>query len=193
MLTRRTSFATLKEMDKRLTLHVHGKHLWTRELAKQIRTTVQQNLDALKAGDVLVLDLSGVEVFDYSFANELFGKTLLSLSSEFPGRFIVVENLTDYTRENLSKALESLGLAIIVRKKLKLELLGKAHPSDVETFGALVAANEPISAVELSKRLSVNLTAMNERLTKLGAMGLVRREKSASVAGREQYTYRVLG
>jgi DNA-binding transcriptional ArsR family regulator len=146
----------------------------------------------LDGGDILVLDLAGVEVFDYSFANELFGKTLLSLANEFPGRFVVVENLTDYTRENLAKALESLGLAIAVRKRLKVELLGKVHPSDVDTFGALVASKEPLSATELSKQLDVNLTAMNERLTKLGNMGLVRREKAASMAGREQFRYKAL-
>jgi len=180
-------------MEKRLALRGHGAHLWTRELAKRIRVKVQEGLEELGAGDVLVLDLDGVEVFDYSFANELFGKTLLSLSSEFPGRFVVVENLTDYTRENLSKALESLGLAIIVRRKSKLELLGKVHPSDVKTFGALASAKGPLSAADLSKKLDVNLTAMNERLTELGGMGLARREKAASAAGREQYTYRVLG
>ncbi len=179
-------------MEKRIALQQYGKHLWTRERAKQIRRTVQEELDSLETGDIVVLDLDGVEVFDYSFANELFGKTLLSLANEYPGRFLVVENLTDYTRENLAKALESLGLAIIVRKRSKFELLGKVHPSDVVTFGAIVASKEPLSATELSKKLDVNLTAMNERLTKLGNMGLVRREKAASTAGREQYRYRAL-
>lgn len=180
-------------MKKRIALQQYGKHLWTRERAKEIRSTVWEELENLAAGDILVLDLAGVEVFDYSFANELFGKTLLSLASEFPGRFVVVENLTDYTRENLAKALESLGLAIAVRKRSKLELLGKVHPSDVDTFGVLVASKEPLTATELSKKLDVNLTAMNERLTKLGNMGLVRREKAASMAGREQYRYRAPG
>lgn len=180
-------------MEKRIALQQYGKHLWTRDRAKEIRSAVREELESLEGGDILVLDLAGVEVFDYSFANELFGKTLLSLASEFPGRFVVVENLTDYTRENLAKALESLGLAIVVRRRSKVELLGKVHPSDVDTFGALVASKEPLSATELSKQLDVNLTAMNERLTKLGNMGLVRREKAASMAGREQYRYRALG
>jgi hypothetical protein len=48
-------------------------------------------LEELHAGDVMVIDAQGVEVFDYSFANELFGKTLLSLAAEHPGRFLVVE------------------------------------------------------------------------------------------------------
>jgi hypothetical protein len=63
----------------------------------------------------MVIDVRSVEVFDYSFANELFAKTLLSLSVEYPGRFLVVEHLTFYTRENLEKTLESVGLTIIER------------------------------------------------------------------------------
>jgi len=33
---------------------------------------------------------------------------------------------------------------------------------------------------------------MNERLSKLTSMGIVRREKGSSATGREQYVYRVL-
>ena len=65
---------------------------------------------------MVVIDAKGVEVFDYSFANELFGKTLLSLSNEYSGRFVIVENLTTYTTENLTKALEGLNLAMIQAK-----------------------------------------------------------------------------
>ena len=60
------------------------------------------------------------------------------------------------------------------------------------TFDAIVRAKEPITAAELSSQLDVNLTAMNERLSKLARMGLVRREKGTSPAGREQYLYAVL-
>jgi len=34
---------------------------------------------------------------------------------------------------------------------------------------------------------------MNERLSKLSSMGIVRREKSSSASGREQYVYKVMG
>lgn len=180
-------------MEKRLALAEYGKHLWTRERAREIRSRLKDMLEELHAGDVMVIDAQGVEVFDYSFANELFGKTLLSLAAEHPGRFLVVENLTTYTRENLAKALESLGLAIIERKGRKLHLLGKVHPADQETFDAIVRAKGPVTAGVLTEQLGVNLTAMNERLAKLARLALVRREKGASPAGREQYQYSVLG
>lgn len=179
-------------MEKRFLLGEHGKQLWTREKAKEIRSQLQAMLQDLNVGETLVIDVKGVEVFDYSFANEFFAKTLLSIPVDYPGRFLVVENLTAYTRENLEKTLESVGLAMIERKGKTLHLLGKLHPADQKTFDAIVRAKEPITAVELSSQLDVHLTAMNERLSKLTKLGLVRREKGTSPAGREQYLYAAL-
>jgi len=179
-------------MEKAFRLGRYGSQLWTREKAKEIRADLIRVLEILAVGDVLVIDAAGVEVFDFSFANELFGKTLLTLPGEYPGRFVIVENLTEYTKENLSKALESLNLTIIERKRAKLALLGKVHPADQETFTEIVEAGEAISAGALSKKLEVNLTAMNERLSKLTGLGVVRREKGSSSSGREQYVYRVM-
>jgi predicted transcriptional regulator len=70
-------------------------------------------------------------------------------------------------------------------------LLGKVHPADDQTFAEVVGAGA-VSAAALSKKLRVNLTAMNERLSKLTHLSLVRREKGSSASGREQYLYRVL-
>ena len=180
-------------MEYKLTLKNYGgAQLWTRDRAREARTEITKILDKSEAGDVAIIDTKGVEVFDYSYANELFGKTLLSLPHEYPGRFLIVENLTTYTRENLSKALEALNLAMIERKGNKIELIGKVHPTDIVTFNAIAKAKEPVSASVLKDQLDINLTAMNERLSKLTNMGLTRREKGASIAGREQYLYSVL-
>jgi hypothetical protein len=191
-LTLLRSSRTLKMMEKRLKLAQHGAHLWTREKGRQIRGRLAAVLETLGTGDVLVVDAAGVEAFDFSFASELFGKTLLTLGAEYPGRFVIAENLTDCTNENLDKALESLNLTMIERSQGKLKLLGKVHPADHETFAEIVGAGEAVSAGALSRKLEVNLTAMNERLSKLTNLGVVRREKGSSATGREQYVYRVL-
>jgi hypothetical protein len=189
-LTQAPTEHTLKEkMEKRFRLSPFGPHLWTRALAREIREKLDEKLRSSNEGDVVILDLDGVEAFDFSFANELFGKTLLTLPEEYPGRLLVVENLTEYTRENLKKALEGLQLAMIERHNEKPTLLGKVHQADAETFTALIRAKHPITAAELKDRLEVNLTAMNERLSKLSRLGLVIRKKSVSAAGREQYEY----
>src|SRR5262245_9457501 len=180
-------------MEDRLKLNTYGERLWTRDLARAIRTQVQERLERLQPGDVLVLDTQGVEVFDYSFADELFGRTLLTLPHEYPGRFVIVEGLTTYTAENLAKALEALGLMMIERCEGRLQLIGKVHPAHQETFAAIVQAQGPVTSTTLATQVGVNLKAMNERLGKLTACGVVRRETRPSPAGREHYEYRVLG
>jgi hypothetical protein len=180
-------------MEHRLKLNTYGERLWTRDLARAIRVQVQERLEGLQPGDVLVLDTQGVEVFDYSFADELFGRLLLTLPHEYPGRFVIVEGLTTYTAENLAKALETLGLMMIERREGRLQLLGKVHPAHQETFAALIQAQAPVTSAGLARQLRVNLKAMNERLAKLTTCGVIRRETSRSPVGREHYEYRVLG
>ena len=164
-----------------------GRWQLTRSFSRKVARTSQT-----QPGDTLVINASGVEVFDYSFANELFGKSLFRVVVEYPGRFLIVEGLTDYTRENLTNALESLNLAMIERRKQKLDIIGKIHPAYRATFQAIVKAKEAMSANILKDQLEINLTAANERLSKLTNMGLVRRQKATSTAGREQFLYTVL-
>jgi hypothetical protein len=178
-------------MEKRFKLGQYGSHLWTREEGRKIRARLTGILEKLDVGDVLVVDSEGVDAFDFSFAEELFGKMVLAFGAQYPGRFLIVENLTECTTENLTRALESLSLMMIERRKKRLRLLGKVHPSDQETFAEVVGATG-VSASGMSKKLNVNPTAMNERLAKLTDLGVVRREKGSSASGREQYVYRVL-
>ncbi len=179
-------------MERRLKLIQFGRHLWSKEKARQIRSRVEAILRTLSVGDALVIDAGTVEAFDFSFATELFCKTLMTLAVESPGRFLIVENLNECTEENLKQALESVNAAMIERRNKGLTLIGKAHPADRETFAAIVDAGQAVSAGTLSKSLEINLTAMNERLSKLASMGIVRREKGSSATGREQYIYRIL-
>lgn len=179
-------------MEQRLKLNEYGEQLWGRPLAREVRRGVEELLQQARLGGIVIIDASEVEVFDYSFANELFGKTILSLVNEYPGRFLVVENLTPYACENLTKALETLNLIMIERESLHLRLIGKVHPADQETFDAVAQASHPVSASELSDYLGTSLNAMNERLSKLTSMAILRRDKGTSSAGRQQYRYHVL-
>lgn len=178
-------------MEHIFPLQRYGRHLWTRERGGEIRAALEALLDTLVPGQVVVLDLEGVDVFDFSFANELFGRTLLHLADDYPDRFVVVDHLNEYTRENLSQALASLGLLIIERKEGAYHLLGKVHATDEATFAALIRTGRPISAAELASVLGIQLTAMNERLAKFARLAIVWRQKATSPAGREQYLYAV--
>jgi predicted transcriptional regulator len=177
-------------VEKRFDLARFGKHLWLRERAREIKPHLQKLLEDLKVGDILVIDIDGVEALDQSFANEFFVITISSLPVEHPGRFLIFENLSEYMREQLQIAFERFNLAVIERRKDgHLHLFGKVHPSDKETFAAILKAGGSATASELKEQLGVNQTAMNERLTKLTNLALVRRDKARSSAGREQYQY----
>jgi hypothetical protein len=180
-------------MEKKFALKQFGTQLWTRETARPIRARLLNDLELLREGDVLAIDTSGVDVFDFSFAAELFGKALSRLGVDYPGRFVIAEGLSEAARENLNQALEAASLIMIERHGHEHRLLGKVHPFDGETFKAILEAGEAVSAGALGKKLDVTPTAMNERLSKLNSLGVVRREKSSSASGREQYIYKVMG
>jgi hypothetical protein len=179
-------------MEERLRLREFGPQLWGRDTGRRVRARLVGLLETMRAGDVLVVDATDVDAFDFSFAAELFGKTLSTLAAEFPGRFVLVENPNDCTGENLGEALGSSNLVMIQRRHGEVSLLGKVHPADQQTFAEIIRTHDAVSAGTLSRRLEVNLTAMNERLSKLTNLGVVRREKTSSTAGREQYVYRSL-
>jgi hypothetical protein len=163
--------------------------IWTREDAARVRADLEVLLDQTEPGDIVTIDLEGVKVFDFSFANELFGRTALNLANDHPGRFVVVESLSTYTRQNLQKALEDTGVMMVERTKQKLKLIGKVHPADEATFEMLLRAKQPVTATTLKDALGIALTAMNERLAKLSKFGVLQREITSSEAGREQYEY----
>jgi hypothetical protein len=179
-------------MEKRVSLAKYGNHLWGKASAREVRRSMNQILESLHPGDVLAIDHDGVEAFDLTFATELFAKLMALVVAEHAGRFVLVEHLNDCTTENLSVALERLNLAMIVRQDKQLCLMGKINSLDIETFAECIAVGGVVSATLMSTRLGITLTAMNERLTKLTSMGVIRRERGSSASGRTQYEYRLL-
>jgi hypothetical protein len=165
--------------------------LWTRQKAAEIRSDALDLTSDFAEGDVLVLDASNVEVFDFSFAAELFGE----LAKQFQirdGQFFVVDEMDDYNQGNLQQALSSIGRTVVMRNEGRPWLLGAAADVDKETFAAVASADPSITAHEIQQRLGIALNATNERLKKLLALNLIRRVEQRSPAGRKQFAYRTL-
>ena len=179
-------------MEQRLDLGKPDPRLWTRAKAVPIRERAERMLSVLLPGSRLVIDAAAVEIFDLSFAAELFGKTVLRLAHDYPGRFLVVENIKNDARENLEAALKQLDLAMIETVDGHPRLIGKYHPTDEETIEAIFTAGVPVTASDLRNLLDLTINAANERLNKLVQLGVVRRERGKSPAGREQFLYSVL-
>ena len=179
-------------MEKRINLKkIAGTtRIWIRPLGEELQAKyVDKELKTLAPGDALIIDAKDVEVFDGSFANAFFSKTVLDMANHYPNRFFIVENLNEYTRHNLWKDLKDFSLIMIERENSQLKLLGKIHPADSQTFDLIKHASKPLTAIELKDKLNINLTAVNERLSKLTEYGVVRRDTGISEAGRQQYIY----
>jgi len=187
-------FDTLYLMDKRFRIIDvgSGSKLWTRALGAKIRHALNERLRKLPEGAVIIIDLDGIEIFDISFANEFFVKTALGIQGEHKGRFVVLENMEEHPRENLMNALEKEGQVMIERINNSWRLLGQISPTYQETLNAIARAKNPVSSTKLSTLLGVNPKAINERLKKLTALALIKREKGVSTAGREEYLYRMI-
>ncbi|MCH8799643.1 MAG: hypothetical protein IH963_01910 [Chloroflexi bacterium] len=162
--------------------------LWTRETARGIRETIEGDLITMPVGSLLEIDASGIEVFDYSFASELFAKLVMRLPIEFEGRCIAVTGLNPYPEENLDPALANSGVMMrVIEEKNHWHLIGKFSGVDRETLNALSLGEQPMSASGLAKILDINVTASNERLARLTRFGLLHRIPAGS--GRVQFQY----
>ena len=180
-------------MNKRFSVFEAGgrsAQLWTRPKGAAIRENLFELISSCQFGDVIILDMQGIEVFDISFASEFVGKAVLFLPRQFPDRYLVVENLTEFAKENLVSALEKLDLSIVeCQSDGKREIIGKFHLVDQDTFKVISSSKDPVTAFELKEKLGVSIQAMNERLNKLVELQVIRRSKSTSLAGREQFVY----
>ena len=95
--------------------------------------------------------------------------------------------LSDYTRENLNAALVHAGLMSVEADGKTVRLLGKFSPSDEETLRTLHNRKHPYTVRELADTLSIQVTAANERLSKLSRMAVLRRESART--GRTQQLF----
>lgn len=163
--------------------------LWGHEIGRRLRSEVEAQLDALPPGGVQVIDLKGVEVFDFSFASEFLARLYASLATVYPGRALVLASPSDYVKVNLDAALKSLDqLALVKQSAKRWDVIGKVADTDRETLQAL-ASKKRATAPELAESLNIKLTACNQRLRKLSDAGAILRTRFSSTSGGDQYLY----
>lgn len=96
-----------------------GKYLAMRPLGRGVQEKLDSRLRALSAGGVLVVDFDGVEMMDYSFADEALGTILSRMAAkEYPDRHLVLEvrgdEISDALLENIEVALNRREVAALV-------------------------------------------------------------------------------
>lgn len=175
-------------MNREYQLSLCGVQLWGRSKGALVRQTIEDMLEAAQTGDVIVVDLAGVEVMDYSFSNEVFGKLLNRVPKEHSGKYLVLKNLSGYVRENLEPALRDLKLTALAIQDSGWYIVGTTKTTDVETLKVI----EELGSTELgtvAKRLDISITACSNRLNKLADQGLIKKLEVEKPVGNEKYVY----
>lgn len=173
-----------------LRLIIDEETLWTRYDAEPIRERLLGLLAQARPGQSVVIDAHRLQGFDHSFAAELFAQTAGELPSRFPGVFVVVDGLAELPLGNLAATLRDCNRVMLARRADGgLALVGDHHPLDQQTLDAVRSSEALGTAAGLSDLLGISVNAVNERLSKLVRLGLVRRVEGVSSAGRKQFTY----
>ena len=165
-----------------------NKQLWSRKLGRKLREKAEEILEGMSAGSLLEIDVSEIEIFDYSFASELFAKLVLHLPIDYLGICLAVKGLNSSTEENLDTALKMTGVMMLVNEEDGCwHLLGKFSGADQTTLDALSRTEGSVSVQDLAKQLDIQVTTCSERLSRLAQLGTVHRLSAGS--GRVQYRY----
>lgn len=194
----------------RKSLGEFGKYLAMRPSGLQVQQALDAALRELPPGSVLVLDFQGVEMMDYSFADEAFGSLYARMAArEYPDRYMVLamgdDEVSRALLENIEVALQQRDVAALVVPRDAIEASGQAMPSrresdQWEVIGVLpehlldtlraVMEKEQVTVRDLAEALHLDsATACNNRVAKLHQLRLVRREAAIVPEGGRQYCY----
>jgi hypothetical protein len=158
-----------------------SKLMVTRRTGRAVREALEEGLPK---GGILYVDTRGVELMDYSFADEALGiLASRSASGEYGDRHLVLVEEDRDLLENVEASLRQRSLAMIRVDEIGAEpgIVGKVPDHLVETLQAIYDAGS-ITNAALAARLDLNHTACNNRATRLAKLGLIHRRA-------RQYTY----
>ncbi len=168
-----------------------GKLMVTRRTGRAVREALEEALVELPRGGILYVDTRGVELMDYSFADEALGiLASRSASGEYEGRHLILVEEDRDLLENVEASLRQRSLAMIRVDEIGAEpgIVGKVPDHLVETLQAIYDAGS-ITNAALATRLGLNHTACNNRATRLAKLGLIHRRTETAAPGGRQYTY----
>ena len=170
---------------------VGGKLMVTRGTGRRVREALAEVLEGLPSGGVLYVDTRGVELMDYSFADEALGILVSRVAAgEYGERHVALVEVERDLLENIEASLRQRSLAMIRVDEVggNPEILGEVPEHLVDTLRAIYDAGS-ITNVNLATKLGLNHTACNNRATRLLKLGLIHRSKNTAAPGGHQYSY----
>ncbi len=168
-----------------------GKLMVTRRTGRAVREALGNALEALPKGGVLYVDTRGVDLMDYSFADEALGVLVSRVAGGEYGEkhLMLVEEDRDLL-ENIEASLKQRSLAMMRVDEVggEPEIVGSIPEHLSDTLRTIMDAGS-ITNADLAKKLGLNHTAMNNRATRLVKLGLIHRRIETAAPGGRQYTY----
>lgn len=168
-----------------------GKLMVTRSTGRAVREALAETLESLPKGGTLYVDTRGVELMDYSFADEALGVLVSRVAGgEYGERHLVLVEEDRDLLENIEASLRQRSLAMIRVDEIGGEpgIVGTVPDHLVDTLETIREAGS-ITNADLAKRLGLNHTACNNRATRLAKLGLIHRKVETAAPGGRQYTY----
>lgn len=203
---------------QRKSLSEFGSQLAMRPNGRKVQEALDKELRRLPAGGVLLIDFDGVEMMDYSFADEAFGTLYSRMSArEYPDRHLVLltreDEMSEALLENIEVALNRREVAALVLPAGDIaaleavlrkggsgengkspevpewQVLGTLPAHLIETLREVMGKGT-VTVRELAMALGLDsATACNNRIAKLYQLHLVRREATIVPEGGRQYCY----
>src|SRR4051812_9598654 len=171
--------------------HFGSKLMVTRRTGRAVREALEGALGELPKGGILYVDTRGVELMDYSFADEALGILASRFASgEYGGRHLVLVEEDRDLLENVEASLRQRSLAMIRVDEIGAEpgIVGKVPEHLVETLQAIYDAAS-IPTAPLATRRGLTHTACTTRATRPAKLGLIHRRTETAAPGGRQYTY----
>ena len=170
-----------------------GKLMVTRQAGRRVREALAELLEELPKDGVLYVDTRGVDLMDYSFADEALGILASRMGSgEYGERHLVLVEEERDLLENVEASLRQRDLAVIRVDSPDATdapgIVGEIPEHLIQTLRAIQEAGS-ITNADLAKKLGLNHTACNNRGTKLAKLGLIFRRMQTAAPGGRQYTY----
>jgi hypothetical protein len=170
-----------------------GKLMVTRQAGRRVRDALAETLESLPKGGVLYVDTRGVDLMDYSFADEALGILASRISGgEYGERHLVLVEVERDLLENVEASMRQRGLALIRVDSTDSPgspgIVGEVPEHLLQTLQSIQESGS-ITNADLAKKLDLNHTACNNRGTKLAKLGLIHRRMQTAAPGGRQYTY----
>jgi hypothetical protein len=151
--------------------------LVTRPTGAAVRRCIEREIAALHDGDVALLDFSHIGMMDYSCADEVVAKLLLTLAAQDSHtQFVVFHGITDAHLEAIEDVLHHHGLALVVHFADGGARLVGAVSDDERSVWELVVARGSAAAAEIAIAAGRELTEMALVLDSLRRRRLLRHD-----------------